>query len=205
MKSGLQPYGGGKVRRRGADLYPTEPAGTEAFIRAEADFIRVHDLTICEPACGPGFMAKVLMAHGFAVIASDLHDHDFGEAGLDFTRAVAARSPVLVTNPPYGPLAARFIVHAIEVLGFAYVALLLKSDFWHAGKRRALFERLPPSVIHPVGFRLHWDGRGRPVQTHSWNVWDIRRPALALTMPALIRPLSCPDVGFDAWVRGVAA
>ncbi len=201
--TGLQPFGGGQVARRPADLYPTEPAGTEAFLRVEGALLRKRFGTVWEPACGPGFMARVMECHGLQVVASDLNDWGYGRPGVDFLATRWARAQAVVTNPPYGELAEAFVRHAVLGLRLPYVALLLKSDFWHAGGRAPLFEAAPPALIYPLGFRLHWDGRGRPVQTHSWMVWDAERPAIARTMPALPKPDRWPDVGFEAFCKGV--
>lgn len=205
MAGGLQPYGGGKVPRRKSDLYPTHPSAPEAFHAVEAGRMRAWGDTVFEPACGPGLLARVFEAHGFGVVASDLFPYGYGEAGRDFLDCHQAPCAVLVTNPPYGPLAEAFIRHAVLTLRIPYVAMLLKATYWHAGSRRDLFAARPPSVIYPLGWRLHWDGRGRPVQEFAWNVWDVaRRPRgmFANYAQALPRPTDWPDVGFDEWLRG---
>lgn len=183
-RAGLQPYGGGKVPRRKSDLHPTHPSAPEAFARIEAGRMRAWDDVVFEPACDPGLLARVFEIHGFRVLASDLLAYGYGEAGRDFLDCRVAPCKVLVTNPPYGKLAEAFI--------------------WHASSRRDLFAACPPSVIYPLSWRLHWDGRGRPVQEFAWNVWDAsRRPkgVLANYAHALPRPDSWPDVGFDEWLH----
>lgn len=203
MTAGLQPYGGGKVPRRKSDLYPTHPAAAEAFLAVELGHMLPWSDTMWEPACGPGLLARVFEARGMRVFGSDLHPYGYGQAGVDFVTTVRAPYPVIVTNPPYGDLAEAFIRHAVQTLRVPYVAMLLKATYWHAGSRRQLFADCPPSAIYPLGFRLHWDGRGRPVQEFAWNVWDVaRRPKglLSAYMPALPRPTEWPDVGWDEWM-----
>lgn len=208
-RPGLLPFGGGRVKRRLADLYPTHPAGTEALVRVEGERLRECPV-ILEPACGPGMIAKLLEGHGFAVAATDLHDHGFGRPGLDFLTFARGDVPVdagLVTNPPYGDgLAEAFIRHAVTGLGLPYVAMLLKATFWHADGRRALFETCKPARIHPLGWRLDWSGKGSPPEEHSWNIWEGGPAKHCEVMPSLPRPLLYPDVGWDAWVsrRGEA-
>ncbi|BAE50319.1 hypothetical protein [Paramagnetospirillum magneticum] len=209
MSKGLQPFGGGRVERRAADLYPTHPAGSVAFMRAEGEILRTRFPVLWEPACGPGFMAKVLALHGFEVVASDAFDHGFGAAGVDFLATTEAEAPALVTNPPYDDLAEAFIRHAVMTLRLPYVAMLLKSSYWHCGRGVTLWPSVTPSVIYPLGFRLHWTDGGAPPETHSWMVWDVERPPIdgvtARLMPALPKPASWPDLGFDDYVRRIAA
>lgn len=201
---GLRPFGGGKVPRRPADLYPTEPPAVEAFLRVEAGRMLAWDSAVFEPACGPGMVAKVLEARGFLVHATDLHHHGYGVPGCDFLDCAAAPCRVLVTNPPFGELAEAFARHAVITLGVPYVALLLKSTYFHADCRRALYLSHPPSMVYPLGWRLNWDLRGSPVEEHSWFVWDAARrwrDGCARYAPALPRPQSCPEVGYGDWLR----
>ncbi len=203
--AGLQPFGGGRVKRRAGDLYPTYPSATEALIRIEGSRLRGMSSVIWEPAVGPGMIARVLAAHGFAVLASDLDPAHTGES-VDFLaqRVAPPGNPPIVTNPPYA-LAPGFIAHAVGRLDLTYVALLLKSTFWHAASRADLFRRHPPQRIHPLGWRLDWDGRGSPPEEHCWMVWDAGAANHFPTyLPALPKPDAWPEVGWDAWVRGVA-
>ncbi|MFN4229817.1 hypothetical protein [Parvibaculum sp.] len=166
---------GGSARRSNPNqLHETEEAGTLALLLREGRRMRTISPGIWEPACGRGRMSRVLSGAGFKVTSTDLVDRGFGEAPLDFLKTRKRRAPIVVTNPPYGEMVERFIRHAAG-LGAEYLALLVKSDFFQATekeKRHVLFGQLPPSRIHPLGFRLDWTGQGSPVMSCMWVVWD---------------------------------
>lgn len=209
MSAALQPFGGGRVRRREADLYPTHPSGTEALLRAEGECLRSYG-SVLEPACGPGMIVRVLQAHGFHVVGADLHDYGWGHvSGIDFTRAGYGHRygcRALVTNPPYDDgLAEAFIRKAVVDLGFAFVAMLLKSTYFHADCRRALFETVRPTRAHPLGWRLDWSGEGSPPEEHTWFVWEGGPAAWCDYRASLPKPDCWPEVGWDEWLRRRAA
>jgi hypothetical protein len=63
--------------------------GNTRFMRNRAPRIG-FDLSrskIWEPACGEGHMAEPLREYCDDIIASDLHDYGYGEAGIDFLKA----------------------------------------------------------------------------------------------------------------------
>lgn len=166
--------GGSTLRTNPNQLHETEEAGTLALIAREGRRMRAISRQLWEPACGRGRMARVFSSAGFEVASSDLADRGFGEAPVDFLRTRKLRAPVIATNPPYGGMVEKFIRHA-AALGAEYLALLVKVDFFQATekeKRHLLFAELPPSRVHPLGFRLDWTGQGSPVMSCMWVVWD---------------------------------
>ena len=122
---------------------------------------------IHEPACGDGKIARVLTRYGHEVIATDLVDHGYGEPGFDFLTTGPMASDV-VTNPPFH-LAEKFIACAVPQARL--VALLLKSDYWHAARRIALWQAFPPRQELILTWRLDWTGGGSPTMNCSWWVW----------------------------------
>lgn len=170
----LVARGGSTLRANPNQLHETEEAGTLALIAREGRRMAHISRRVWEPACGRGRMARVLQAAGYDVTASDLIDRGYGCGGVDFLTTRNLGAPVIITNPPYGPLVEAFIRHAYA-LGAGYLALLVKADFFQAaGKaaRHLLFSELPPTRIHPLGWRLDWTGEGRPVMNCVWLVWD---------------------------------
>lgn len=162
--------GPGSRPRHEADFYSTPWECTQALIDAEGDALRSYR-EIWEPACGSGAMSRVLKAAGFSIISTDLRDTSYGEGGKNFLDTTQATAAAIVTNPPFS-LAARFVSHALGALKVRYLALILKSTYWHAAKRIPLIETHPPSRIFPMGWRPDFDGRGAPTMDLIWCVWD---------------------------------
>jgi hypothetical protein len=164
------------ARRHPDGFYKTPDSATVALITALGEYL---DTPIHEPACGDGRMARVLTRHGYPVIATDLVDRGYGHVGFDFL-AHETLAPIIVTNPPFH-LAAEFIAHAVP--GARLVAMLLKSDFWHAASRIALYEAFPPRQQLILTWRLDWTGQKRPTMNCTWWVWCDRLPFATRLLP----------------------
>lgn len=168
--------GGDKVNRRGNDFYPTPPDVTRAFLRVELESI-VRALTLAggyvwEPCGRGGAILRELAAVRLPVVGSDIvRDCDHGVGELDLLKATEALGQVVVTNPPFA-LAADMIGVLLERLKVPYLALLLKSQFWHADERRALFRRHTPARIWALTWRPDFLGGGAPTMDCIWVVWD---------------------------------
>lgn len=155
-------------QRRELDFYPTPPLATVALLPHIGNFPD----PIWECACGDGAMAKILIAEGHDVYASDIADRGYGNVGkfFDFLSFVPATSHgSIVTNPPFN-LAHEFIAHAHK-LGFRHIAMLLKADFWNAKCRQELWDMRPPSEILGLTWRLDFTGAGRPHRNCIWCIW----------------------------------
>jgi hypothetical protein len=153
-------------RRHPDGFYRTPESATVALIRAIGSYI---DGPVHEPACGDGAMARVLKRHGYPVIATDLVDRGYSDFNgkIDFLRT-GRLGPIVVTNPPYS-LADKFIAEAVP--GARLVAMLLKSDYWHAASRMPLYEAFPPRQELILTWRLDWTGGGSPTMNCTWWVW----------------------------------
>lgn len=64
------------------DFYATEPKAVGLLLQREK-----FSEKIWEPACGQGHISKVLMAHGYKVLSSDLVNRGYGYTGVDFLKA----------------------------------------------------------------------------------------------------------------------
>src|SRR3546814_9098648 len=130
--------GGGKVARQGNDFYPTPAAVTRALIGAERRALfDACDIAnpVWEPCGRGGAITAEMEAAGFRTIAADLiADPAHRVTQQDLLARHHAFSPVVVTNPPFA-LADSIIRHLLVELRCRYVALLLKSTFWHAQAR----------------------------------------------------------------------
>jgi hypothetical protein len=148
------------------DYYPTPVDVTRALLPEISDF----PSPIWEPACGDGAIARELERGGFTVIGTDIAHQSYGEGGIDFLTQKTRRADAIVTNPPFGKLASRFIEHALA-LEVPYMAMLLNVNFWHAKARTALFNRRRPDAILPLTWRPDFTGSARPYFNCIWTVW----------------------------------
>jgi hypothetical protein len=159
---------------RGLDLYSTPPVAVESLLSVER---LPHQ--VWEPACGRGGIARVLLAHGHAVVASDVTDH--GDYELDFvadfltTPKAPARYGAVATNPPY-KYAAGFADHALGLVPDVF--MLLRLAFLESTRRTELLERRGLRAVHVFRKRLpmmHRDGWTGPRASNAipfaWFCW----------------------------------
>ena len=150
-------------KRHQSDFYPTPPEATEAILR----FLSLPEGTVIwEPACGECDMVNVMQSFGYSVIATDI------SLGQDFLEMPLPDCDWIITNPPFS-LADKFIERCAEHK--KPFALLLKSQYWHAKSRYALFERIPPSFVLPLTWRPNFAFKtnkdGSPLMDVMWCVW----------------------------------
>ena len=155
-------------KRRELDFYPTPANVTRALL----DFLKLPtSTTIWEPACGDGAMAEVIMDYGYGVQSSDLRNTGYGDGNIDFLHSYRNDIDAIITNPPFAS-SEYFIIHALNQVPL--VAMLLKSQYWHAKKRTALFNEHPPAWILPLTWRPDFMGGergGAPTMEVLWTVW----------------------------------
>ena len=113
-------------------------------------------------------MSEVLESYGHDVISTDIL------TGVDFLEE-SKECDAIITNPPFN-LSAEFIKKAVSEANI--VAFLLKSQYWHAKKRYALFVDNPPSYVLPLTWRpdfLYQERKGKkkgsPTMEVAWSVW----------------------------------
>jgi len=152
--------------RRENDFYPTPVEPTLALL----PWLRSWPRRAWEPACGDGGMSKVLAAAGFDVVATDLIDRGYGIGGVDFLATTERLADVLITNPPFGDFAPRFIAHALA-LDVPYIAMLLNVNFWHANRRTPLWNQRKPEAVLALTFRPDFTGSGAPYFNCIWTLW----------------------------------
>lgn len=166
----LQLTGGeGKQKRRDLDFYPTPPEVTMALL----DFLNLpKGITIWEPACGDGAMSDVFKAYDFNVVSTDIAETGYGVNGIDFLDDNAwYPCDAVITNPPFN-LSQQFIEKALRAAPI--VAMVLKSQYWHARKRYELFNRNPPAYVLPLTWRpdfMNGERGGAPTMEVHWTVW----------------------------------
>ena len=77
----------------------------------------------------------------------------------------------MITNPPFA-LSEAFILKALQHAPI--VAMLLKSQYWHAAKRQQLFNAHMPAYIFPLTWRpdfMFGERGGAPTMDVLWTVW----------------------------------
>lgn len=165
--------------RAAYEFYPTPPEATRALLAAET-----FPGSIWEPACGTGWIAKELEAAGHPVVATDLVDYGYGQAGRDFLGETTSRATHIVTNPPYGRgLGDAFCRHALALTKQTggKVAMLLPIHSLCHPIRHPFFEQHPPAVIYALDDCHCWP-YGNPAlatrslkqQRYCWIVWNHR-------------------------------
>ncbi len=122
------------------------------------------------------------------IVPTDVRPTKISMGGVDFLKAwqMPQGTHQIVTNPPFN-LAADFIRHARSLR--VPFAMLLKSTFWHAADRRALFVETGPIKVLPLGWRpaMAPDRGDSPTMEFSWTVWDDAPSGLCTYYP-LVKP-----------------
>ncbi len=178
------------------DDFPTPPWGTRALVECviwphlsvfnpAAVF---HDMTIWEPACNRGFMARPLREYSWRVHASDVHDYsrscarcgqdricDFLFPGTEPPHIASQGVDWVITNPPFR-LAVQF-VHRAFAVGARNVAVLVRTAFLEGAARwKGLYKKQPPSFVAQFSERVPMV-RGRcnrnatTATAYCWLVW----------------------------------
>jgi len=172
-----------KYERTTLDRYWTDPWITRALLQH-------HPLGffVWEPAAGRGDMSNVLLATGRNVVATDLDPSEYDAQDnvckkLDFLHGPTQDHgwiDAIVTNPPFGKDAQKFVERALEY-DVMTVAMLLRSEFRSGKTRRHLFGDCPMYAGEIVlTTRPLWDWWFRdkpeasPRHNFSWFVWDMR-------------------------------
>lgn len=159
--------------RAAHDFYPTPPEGTRALLSVER-----FAGSIWEPACGNGAISKVLQAHGYAVVSTDLIHRGYGTGGINFLTEQSSRAVNIVTNPPYGRgLADSFVRHALRLTQSTggTVAMLLNLASLAHPLRHHQWARQPPSAVYILDNLTCWPNgieRGAAAeQRYCWAIW----------------------------------
>lgn len=161
--------------REAFDYYATDPKAVEMLLELE-QFAPV----IWEPACGEGHISKVLQAHGYQVISTDLVYRGFGDPEpLDFLKdTLEDFEGDIITNPPY-KYALEFVQKALNsVQPGKKVAMFLKLQFLEGKSRKQFFLHNPPKVVYVSSSRLICAMNGEfekypsSAVAYAWFVWE---------------------------------
>lgn len=174
ISGGNSAYG-----RSDRDFYPTPPDVTLAL----ANFLHLPArTTIWEPACGDGRMVDALKSAGLSVVGTDIL------YGMDFLTCAPPDFDWIITNPPFGA-SELFIQRALSYQ--KPFAFLLKTQYWNARRRLALFKDCPPTFILPLTWRPNFfdepKGCKSPLMDFMWCVWRFQENGTTRYIP-LERP-----------------
>ena len=179
------------------DDFPTPPWATRALMEhvliPETLPGQIRSLTVREPTCNRGYMARPLSEYFKRTIATDIFD--YGWAGmaervdyLFYGKMVPAEWTIL--NPPFR-LAEQFIIRSFQTPGWLGTAAIVRSAFLEGGGRYdRLFSVKPPSIVAQHVERVimtkgivrdpaveYWDEEAQKMRrpstatAYSWLVW----------------------------------
>lgn len=188
-------HGEAGYERRPHEAYFTEPWVTRALLQAvdlRNPRMEIPNI-VWEPACGDGRMARELKVAGYAVYATDIADWGYGESGIDFLhhpRHVVCAA--IVTNPPFGDDAHRFIQRALDLTKAerGKVAMLQRHEFDAPATNHPLFA-WPFAAKLILHKRPRWSDEpetASPRFPYAWYLWDWAHEG-----PAVLRYLPDPD------------
>lgn len=164
------------LSREKDEFYPTPPEPTRAILAAEGERLRDFPF-VWEPAAGDGAMVREMRAVGLDVHASDLVDRGCHADIRSFYDHDLAPSRAILTNPPFaecgwGNGKARWLYHALDVLGVEYMALLMNWCFPGAGGLGPFWAKHPPARVYLMRWKIDFTGQGAPPMLNGWFVWD---------------------------------
>jgi hypothetical protein len=168
--------------RDSLDDFPTPPWATRALSQKLNG--KGHDLasmSVWEPACGRGHMARPLAEYFATVRASDIYPYGHGEVYDFIAPEASSHSPsahtvdAIVTNPPF-KLAEQFATAAIS-RAKVLVALLVRNGFLEStGRHDRLFRPNPPIAVLQFTERVpmvkgRCDPKASTATSYAWVVW----------------------------------
>jgi hypothetical protein len=148
--------------RAANDFYPTPFSIIEKLL-SQLDW--PAGTLVWEPCVGDGRVADALVSHGYNVVTGDI------TTGDDFFEVTAAKSPYLLTNPPFSHIR-QFIDHAFDI-GVEKMALVCPERLWacQRGKKQLLRHR--PGQFVNMDWREDYLGKGgTPDRALAVSIWD---------------------------------
>ena len=160
--------------REERDYYATNPQAMELLLAEE----RFAD-DVWEVSCGEGHLGKVLEAHGYNVLATDIVYRGYGETKpLDFLSREHHFNGDIITNPPY-KYALEFVKKSLESINNGRrVAMFLKLQFLEGKERKKFFEQFPPKIIYVSSSRItcakngDFDTVKSSAVAYCWFIWE---------------------------------
>ena len=179
MKNDPSMLGVSEHERRERDFYPTPEDATKAIFDTAAEFLKTPEtMTVWEPACGDGAMSNVLAKRFKKVINSDIYPLMEGAAKANFYTDAAPEEKIdwIITNPPYGEEADKFIERMIELIveKDCFASILARNELDCAKGRNRFFGDCDHFMEKRVLlWRPRWiaDSTGSPRHNYAWYTW----------------------------------
>jgi hypothetical protein len=161
------------------DDFPTPPWATRALIeyiiKPEYD---VSKMTCLEPACGRGYMSKVLDEYFQCTHGSDVASYNGSNKVIDFLGGSYQNSSYdwVITNPPFR-LAEDFVLRALDVARLG-VAILARTVFLESvGRYQSIFSINPPTKFAQFSERVPMvkgrvDEKATTATGYAWLIWQ---------------------------------
>lgn len=200
------------------DDFPTQPWATRALMEhviipqmGLSARRELQGMSVWEPACNRGHMARPLGEYFGRVYASDIHDYgyesghwcqdrvvDFLFPGSESPAITAIGVDWIITNPPFR-LAEQFIERARGIKGWRGTAMIVRTAFLEGvGRYERLFALNPPTIVAQFTERVPMvKGRltatGSTATAYCWLVWmENRSPKPMVWIPPCRRILERP-------------
>jgi hypothetical protein len=185
--SGSEFYGSDRIARSNEAWDTIDPRLVKSLVEAVPG---LKDRMAWELSAGCGLMVDQLRAAGVVVYAAtdiEPRREDIGQLDALTATEMIPGTDAIVTNPPWGRLAAPFVRKTLELAEQckAMVAMLLPLP-WIAGRNIAdLTGSLGFEALVVPRYRARWmteqeeaeleDGPSSPKMNHVWLVWDFAR------------------------------
>lgn len=168
------------------DDFPTPPFATRAMIGEvlKPRFGDLSGLSVWEPCCNRGYMARPLAETFATVHATDIADYGWTgqQACIDFLTgappAAVAEHGVdwIISNTPFAR-ADEFVHRALDLKPRCGVAFILRTAFLEGDERyRDLYSKHPPFIVAQHVERVPmkrgaYDPQAGTATSYSWFVW----------------------------------
>lgn len=174
--------GNSNFDRKELDFYPTPEWITEAVIHELRQYHVDHNTFMWEPACGQGHISRILHKYFGNVMSTDIADYNYDGQSFSIRNfleynTVLRENSCIITNPPYGKLAEKFIRHALNILPADGVcAFLMRNEYDCAKTRVDLFQHSAFCKKLVLTTRPKWiaESDGSPRHNYAWYIWDRR-------------------------------
>jgi hypothetical protein len=162
-----------KSSKSDLDFFPTPPWATRALCEKLGN---TSQLSVWEPACGAGHMARPLSECFRRVYVSDIKDYGYPDTKVEnFLDESLFFADWVITNPPFNR-AAEFVSLSLARSAIG-VAFLVRSAFLETKDRyETIYSKIPPTYVYQFVERVpmtkgRCQRRSSTATAYCWLVW----------------------------------